>query len=392
MTINYKRELEAAAKNMILIHRPDTLIKLVLRTTVRKARLTHAAALLYDKKKNIYIFAESKGETGVKVPSGYVRLDPNSGLIKFFREKKNYLLHKEGVLEFAEISNFLKTKKELFAKDKLLKSYLQETKYQMQLFDAYLCIPSYIHGTLLGLLLLGSKKSEQPFSKEEINFFVALTHDVTMAVRNAQLFEELKSELDKNHSLFIHTAQALASAIDAKDHYTHGHTERVTQYCMAIGRELIKRKKIRVTGNFLETLRVSSLLHDIGKIGIPDDLLSKKGPLTEDERRDIEEHAMIGSSILNPLEELSDAITAVKQHHENFDGTGYPKGVKADEINIYARIIRVADSYDAMTSDRPYRKAFSDQQAFEELRQYSGTQYDPTVVKVFIDIYRRGDL
>jgi HD-GYP domain-containing protein (c-di-GMP phosphodiesterase class II) len=390
MTINYKRALETAAKNMILIHRPATLLKLVLRIIVRKAKLKHAAALLYDKKRNTFVLTDSKGEKGSKIPAGYARLDPHSGLIKFFREKKNYLINKEGVLEFEAIDNILNTQKDLFSKDKVLKTYLQETRYQMQLFDVFLCIPSYAHGILLGLFLLGKKQSEGTFSKEEITFFVALANDVTMAVRNAQLFEDLQSELERNHRLFIQTAEALASAIDAKDHYTHGHTERVTNFSMIIGREMLKNRKIKVKGNFLETLRIASLLHDIGKIGIPDTILSKKEPLTRDERRKIEEHPLIGSTILHSLQELEEAIAAVKQHHENFDGTGYPSGLKTDEINVYARIIRVADAFDAMTSDRPYRKAFNKQQACEELRQYSSTQFDPTVVKTFLEIYRRG--
>ena len=392
MVINYKRELENAAKSMILIHKPDTLIKLVLRITVRKAKLKHAAALLYDRKKNTYILSESKGEKGVRVPSGFARLDPHSGFIKFFREKKNYLLDKDGVLEFSNIENLLKTRKALFRKDKLLKTYLQEAEYQMQLFDFHLCIPSYIHGVLLGLFLLGEKLSGQAFSIEEISFFVALTHDVTMAVRNAQLFEDLQVELERNHRLFIQTAEALASAIDAKDHYTRGHTDHVTQYSMLIGRELLKKGKIRAKGNFLETLRITSLLHDIGKIGIPGAILSKKEKLTENERRKIEEHPVIGGAILAPLQELKDLILAVKQHHENFDGTGYPEGLKGDQINIYARIIRVADSFDAMTSDRPYRDALSKHQVLDELRQCSGVQFDPSVVKVILELYRRGEV
>ena len=392
MTIDYKKELETAAKNMILIHRPATLLRLVLRMTVRKARLKHAAVLLYDRKKNSYVLTDSKGEQGLKIPAGYARLDPHSGLIKFFREKKNFILNKEGILEFSGIERSLKNRSQLFRKDKLLKTYLQETKYQMQLFDVYLCIPSYYQGVLLGLFLLSEKISGQPFTKEEVNFFVALTHDVTMAIRNAQLFEDLQSELERNHRLFIQTAEALASAIDAKDHYTHGHTERVTQLSLALGQELLKKRKIRVKGNFLETLKVSSLLHDIGKIGIPDTILYKKDLLTVEERRQMEEHPVIGSTIIAPLQELSEAIAAGNQHHENFDGTGYPKGLKKDDINIYARIIRVADAFDAMTSDRPYRKALSVKQAFDELRQYSGTQFDPTVVKAAIDIYHRGEI
>ncbi|MEW6170309.1 MAG: HD domain-containing phosphohydrolase [Candidatus Omnitrophota bacterium] len=390
MAINYKRVLETAAKNMILIHRPDTLLRLILRMTVREARLKHVAALFYDKRKNSYILTDSKGERGIKLPAGYARLDPHSGLIKFFREKKNFLLNSEGVLETANIDTILKTKKELFRKDKVLKSYLQEAKYQMQLFDAHLCIPSYSHGILLGLFLLGQKHSQKTFSKEEIAFFVALTHDVTMAIRNAQLFEDLQSELERNHRLFIQTAEALASAIDAKDHYTHGHTERVTQFSMAIGKELLKSRKIKVKADFLETLRIASLLHDIGKIGIPDAILYKRDLLTKDERRKIEEHSLIGSTILNPMQELKEVIEAIREHHENFDGTGYPEGIKADQINIYARIIRVADAFDAMTSERPYRKALTKQEAFDELRQYSGVQFDPTVVKTFLDIYHQG--
>ncbi|MDI6606602.1 MAG: HD domain-containing protein, partial [Candidatus Omnitrophota bacterium] len=148
------------------------------------------------------------------------------------------------------------------------KEVLKNALYQIEIFDAEVCVPSYFGSDLLGLLLLGEKKNGKKFARDEIDFFSALASDVAMAVRNARLFKELEGELEKKHRLFIHTTIALAAAIDAKDHYTHGHTSRVTGLSLEIARKLGEKNKQAFNQKFLENLHIASLLHDIGKIGV----------------------------------------------------------------------------------------------------------------------------
>ncbi|MFH1202239.1 MAG: HD domain-containing phosphohydrolase [Candidatus Omnitrophota bacterium] len=386
--IDYKSELEAAAKSMILVHHPGMLIKMMVRMLVNKVRLHHAGILLYNKDRNTYILTISRGQRGLKIPAGYARVEPSAGLVRFFSSKNTHF--KDSVLTVERINAYLR-KKEI-SQNQSLAEILVEAKRQMSDFGAVTAIPIFFQQDLLGVMLFGKKRSGKKFLKEELNFFVALSSNVAMAIRNAQLFEDLAIEVERNHRLFIHTAMALASAIDAKDHYTHGHTQRVTDYCLAIARRLIMQKVLKPKEGFLENLRTSGLLHDIGKIGVPEAILGKEQKLTDDEITKVKQHSLIGVTILQPIKELAEPILGVRYHHENFDGTGYPEGKIAEDIPIFARIIRVADAYDAMTSDRPYRKAFTKHEAVEELKKYAGTQFDPAIVDAVVELFHEGNI
>jgi HD-GYP domain-containing protein (c-di-GMP phosphodiesterase class II) len=245
-------------------------------------------------------------------------------------------------------------------------------------------VPSFFRDNLLGILLLGKKEDNSRFKKDELGFFSALASDVAMAIRNAQLFKELQEELDKRRSLFMHTTIALAAAVDAKDHYTHGHISRVTSYSQVIAKKLKERENL--DEKFMENLEIASLLHDIGKIGTPERVLNKTDILTVGERNIVQKHPVDGVTILQAITELEEALPGVKHHHERYDGSGYPDGLKGKEIPLIAAIIAVADTYDAMTTDRPYRKALSREAANSELLRCSGTQLDPEVVKAAVEV------
>jgi putative nucleotidyltransferase with HDIG domain len=252
---------------------------------------------------------------------------------------------------------------------------------------------------LLGILVLGEKISGEPFSREEMGFFVTLANDAAMAIANAQLIENLQQKVEevkelyvREHRIFIHTSIALAAAIDARDQYTHGHTERVTNYCLAIARELYGIPEMAVYKNFRETLQIAALLHDIGKIGIPDHILNKHGRLTPEEFEEIKKHCVMGATILNPIKELSDVAKEVRYHQECYDGSGYPDGIKGNSIPLIARIIAVADAFDAMTSNRPYRKKKTVEEALFELKRCSGAQFDPVIVSAFLLAYEKGNI
>jgi putative nucleotidyltransferase with HDIG domain len=176
------------------------------------------------------------------------------------------------------------------------------------------------------------------------------------------------------------TLEALGSALDLKDAETEGHCQRVTAFTISIA------KAMPVPNAYLPVLARAAFLHDIGKMGIPDKILLKPGPLTDDEKVIMRKHCQIGYDMLIRIPFLRDAAEIVLAHQEFFDGTGYPRGLKGEEIPLGARIFAIADSMDAMLSDRPYRKALPMSYAREEIQRCAGTQFDPNVVKVFLSI------
>ncbi|NQU74152.1 MAG: HD domain-containing protein [Candidatus Omnitrophica bacterium] len=386
MGINYKKELEDTAKSMILVHEPDTLIKMILRTIVQKVKITHAGILLYNKEKNSYILTISRGPVGLKVPAGFARIGVDNPLIRFFKNQKMKTLFKNGLV-YEEAKSLLDK-----GVEPELKETLEQTLRQIEMFEAVACVPSYFMKELIGIFLLGKKQDETKFDKEEADFFSALASDVAMAIRNAQLFKELVSELDKKRQLFIHTTIALAAAIDAKDHYTHGHTSRVTSLSLRIAEKLFQKEKKQNDENFLEHLHIAALLHDIGKIGIPELILNKGSQLTDDETKIMQEHPAVGANILAPISELGDSLLGVKYHHEKYDGSGYPEGLKKNQIPFIASIIGVADAFDAMTTDRPYKKHISKAEAVDEIKNSSGKQFDPAICAALIELYHEGRL
>jgi putative nucleotidyltransferase with HDIG domain len=179
---------------------------------------------------------------------------------------------------------------------------------------------------------------------------------------------------------------ALTSAIDAKDHYTKSHSEHVCRYAVAIANELgIAQKEIG-------DLKNACHLHDLGKIGIPDYILTKPDKLNAEEWAEMKLHSLKSAEILRPLIFLNGVIEIVEQHHERYDGKGYPYGVKGEQINFGARIMAVADSFDAMVTDRPYRKALSKKEAVQEIQSSSGRQFDPQIASVLTELFQENKI
>lgn len=187
----------------------------------------------------------------------------------------------------------------------------------------------------------------------------------------------------KMRKMYLDTIRALAAAIDAKDPYTKGHSERVAKTSVALAQEL------NLSGRDIENIEYTALLHDIGKIGIADNILGKNSSLTNKEFDKIKEHTVMGAKIIEPVDFLKDSYKAIYHHHERYDGKGYPDGIKSEDIPILARIIAVADAYDAMGSDRPYRKKLNMDEILKELKDQSGKQFDPEVVKALISVLDR---
>jgi putative nucleotidyltransferase with HDIG domain len=170
---------------------------------------------------------------------------------------------------------------------------------------------------------------------------------------------------------------ALAATVDAKDHSTYGHSKKVSQYAVAMAQTL------GLPEDRVATIRAAGLLHDIGKIAIPDSVLQKAGPLTPEEWEPMRQHPELGMEILKHVIDLVNCLPGILHHHEHFDGTGYPGGLKGEEIPLEARVLSIADAYDAITSMRPYHNQLPPQEALEEMRRCAGTQFDPALVKVF---------
>ncbi len=199
-------------------------------------------------------------------------------------------------------------------------------------------------------------------------------------------FEAAGFSVDALRRTFHRTSQTLADAIETRDAYTGGHTRRVTGYSLAAGTRLGLRS------DELERLRVAAILHDIGKSGVDDRVLRKPGELDPLEVEQMQRHPALGADILVHVHHLSDILPGIRSHHERADGRGYPDGLRGERIPLLARIIAVADTYDAMTSDRPYRLGVDKSAAIEEIARCSGTQFDARVARAFMNAYADGEI
>ncbi len=197
---------------------------------------------------------------------------------------------------------------------------------------------------------------------------------------------DLKRAAAENRELFMSSIQMLAGAVDEKDPYTRGHSDRVTKYSVLIAKEM------GMPDDFLETVRVSAQLHDVGKIGIEDRILKKPGALTAEEFEVMKTHTTKGANILRPVAQLKDMIPGIELHHESLDGRGYPHGLKAEDVPVLPRIIAVADTFDALTTNRPYQQAHDCEDALRIIHSISGKRLDPTAVAALEAIYRRGEI
>jgi HD-GYP domain-containing protein (c-di-GMP phosphodiesterase class II) len=197
---------------------------------------------------------------------------------------------------------------------------------------------------------------------------------------------ELKQAAEQNRSLFLNSIQMLAGAVDEKDPYTRGHSDRVTRYSVALATEM------GLQPEEIEKVRISAQLHDVGKIGIEDRILKKPGALTPDEFELMKAHTSKGANILSSVEQLRDMIPGIELHHESMDGRGYPYGFKGDQIPVMARIIMVADTFDAMTTNRPYQAGMDPEYVIRIINSLAGTKFDPNVVKALTVVFGRGEL
>jgi putative nucleotidyltransferase with HDIG domain len=241
-----------------------------------------------------------------------------------------------------------------------------------------LALPVFLKSKLAAIVAFGPFVPEAQ-GEEELQLARQIADQVAVALSNSELMEELKQ-------LNWGALKALARAVDAKSPWTAGHSERVTRMALQIG------KALNLDAKALDNLHRAALLHDIGKLGVPATVLDKHGKLSDEEFRMVKSHSTQGARILEPINAYAEIIPIVLQHHERFDGKGYPDGLSGEEIHLGARILAVADVFDALKSDRPYRDGWPIERVHEVILKEAGRQFDPMVVEAFFTIMAAKDV
>jgi putative nucleotidyltransferase with HDIG domain len=331
----------------------DTVSGLILRESTEALGADHASLFLTD---------ESSGRPGLRKARGFSEDEIDNIKLLGSWEVINHQLmagKRSLIVNDVETDPIFRKKRLPFSREKIpVKSFL--------------AVPLKKGREIVGSLIASNRRRPgHLFTKEDEELLIGLSNHIAIALLNAKLYQNLKN-------LFISTVISLARAVDAKDPYTSGHSERVTEYALAIGREM------RLDDPFLENLRLSSLLHDVGKIGIRDNVLTKPGKLSRQEKDLMDRHPAIGARIVDTVDNSHKIIRGIREHHERFDGAGYPGRLKGRRISLEGRIIAVADTFDALTTNRPYRKSYTPKEAFFEIKRETSAQFDPKVVDAFI--------
>jgi putative nucleotidyltransferase with HDIG domain len=234
-------------------------------------------------------------------------------------------------------------------------------------------VPLVRDGRAIGAIQAINKRDLAHFTRDDLDLMKSIADIAALAIENARLYAELENSYDT-------TLQALTAALDARDHETEGHSRRVVEYAVHLAQQ------VGLSGAELKTLRRGAMIHDIGKIGIPDAILHKPGPLTPEERKVMEKHPRIGFEMLREVPYLSEELALVLAHQERWDGSGYPRGLQHEEIPLFARLFAIVDTFDAILSDRPYRRGRPYSVAREIIQEESGRQFEPDLVAAFLRI------
>jgi HD-GYP domain-containing protein (c-di-GMP phosphodiesterase class II) len=326
----------------------ENLLELILQTLVSGTNATSGAIFIIDEEKQHLCM---KADYRMPKGSEQISLHSDKGLI-------------------ARVAD-LKKMESVFDVSRNAAAYFEFKKGIAQ--DSIVAVPLVYKDRILGVILVCDKKEKKLFNRDDMLLLSNVSAQTAIAIENFILNEDAEKT-------YLETITALAVAVESKDPYSRGHIERVSDYAQRLG------KAMNLDAEMMRILKNGAILHDVGKIGIRDEVLKKQGPLNAEEQKEMREHVIIGVNIIKPIKNMAALSDLVRYHQEFYDGTGYPDGLKGEEIPLTARIIKVCDAYDAMTTDRPYRKGMSKKDASHELVNKSGIEFDPEIVEKFLSV------
>ena len=348
---NLLKATEAIASTLQLDPLLDTIMELGMKVMDAEG----CSVLLIDEKGKKLQFAAASGAKKEEIKK--LSLDMGEGVAGWVVQNDQPLL----IDDVSKDTRFSKRVDEILG---------QETK-------SLICIPLKVKERIIGVMEVINKRGDRAFSERDMALFKPLSAQAAVAIERAKLYADLED-------MYISTVRSLAAAIDAKDPYTRGHSERVNRFCMVIAKELGLDEKMQ------KNVQLCALLHDVGKIGVPISVLRKKEKLTDEDWAYIRRHPVLGAEIISPIRQLAELAPSIRHHHERYDGGGYPDNLKGEQIPLIGRMLAVADTFDALTSERPYRNGLSDKAALEEIEACKGTQLDPMCVEAFLAGYQKG--
>jgi putative nucleotidyltransferase with HDIG domain len=327
----------------------DKITTIVLSDVVGTLHIAHAAIFIRDHATNSFRMLAEQGTSKMLAPA----FGSDHPIVKWLIAQNRILAM--NVLEVLPI----------------FKAMWKNEKDYLNSFPAELFVPLSTKGELVGFLIVSPKQSTQPYSHDDQVILSTLANQTAVAIDNARLYEDLEAT-------FVQTVVTLANAIDMRDTYTSSHSQRIAEWAANIARMM------GCNPQEVQAIYWGGLLHDIGKIGIPDSILQKPSKLDESEWQIIRQHTILGAQLVSPIKKLADVAPIIECSHERYNGSGYPHGLKGEEIPLGARIIGVVDSYSAMRDERSYKKPLSHQEAVDELLRNSGILFDPEVVDIFL--------
>ncbi len=327
----------------------DTLLSIIIQSMAKVLNAEGSLIALYNKNDGKLYIKDYFGPQ--KNLSNHIRLPDDKGVIGLvIKNAKPMMLEKAGIDSLSE--------------DELIR------------YNNISCIPIMTKGKVIGVLAVIDQKEPEQVMAESLPLLENISGQIATSIGNF----ELNKDIEKT---YYETLITLARVVEAKDHYTKGHVERVATYVEKMA------ERLKLDDESKKVLMGGAILHDLGKVGVSDSILKKEGIFTPEEREIMKQHTIIGESILKPLRSMEKLSKLVRHHHELYDGSGYPDGLKGEAIPILSRILTIADIYDALTTARPYRKADSKESVLDTLKSYAGNKLDPKLVDVFIELMKR---
>ncbi len=342
---------------------PENLLQLILQSVITHVKATQGSIMLFDPKEKALKIAASIGlnEDIVKT----TRIKAGEGIAgKVFREGQPLLV--------TNIDDHPLLKKHSHGHPD--KSFISVSMGLNE--EELISLPLVSAKSVLGVINVRNKLDNSPFSSEDLELISILATQAAVAVDNTRLFTDL-------NNVYLGVMQFMISLTEARDVYLRGHTQRVSHWCLRLGQAM------RLSKEELSILKYAATLHDIGKLAISESILNKPGKLSADEYETIKKHPVVGAQVLKPFDFLDKARQIIYHHHERLDGKGYPDGISKDQLTIPMNIIILADSYDAMNSNRAYRDALSKQEITDEINRNKGTQFHPKVVDIFLQLLKK---